>query len=49
MAAFKNKKHVVVLNAELDATLGPILKREGAARWARSVLRRPTATSRRSS
>lgn len=26
MAAIKNKKHVVVINAELDATLGPILK-----------------------
>ncbi len=26
MAAFKHKKHVVVLNAELDATLGPILR-----------------------
>src|SRR5262249_15690533 len=26
MAAFKNKKHVVVLNAELDSTLGPILR-----------------------
>ena len=27
MKAFAHKKHVVVLNAELDATLGPILKR----------------------
>src|SRR5437868_2542227 len=26
MAAFDNRKHAVVLNAELDATLGPILK-----------------------
>lgn len=26
MAAIKNKKHIVVINAELDATLGPILK-----------------------
>src|SRR5689334_19023853 len=26
MAAFAHKKHVVVLNAELDATLGPILR-----------------------
>lgn len=26
LRAFANKKHVVVLNAELDATLGPILK-----------------------
>jgi predicted homoserine dehydrogenase-like protein len=26
MAAFQNKKHVVVLNAELDSTLGPILR-----------------------
>lgn len=26
MSAIKNKKHVVLINAELDATLGPILK-----------------------
>lgn len=27
LAAIKNKKHLVLINAELDATLGPIIKR----------------------
>lgn len=28
MAAIRNKKHIILLNAELDATLGPILKKK---------------------